>query len=195
MSDPLLPDHYEVLQVSPRADQETIERVFRLLAKRYHPDNLESGHAEQFTTLVDSYRILSDPVQRARYDASYQGARESRWRLFDQESASNELVADSRIRLAILSILYIARRNNAHEPGVGIVEIERLLGCPESVVTFHMWYLRENGWIQRLESGLFAITASGVDRVFELGGPAKTGGNLLTEGAGNGAGGPPTAGP
>ncbi|MEO7964396.1 MAG: J domain-containing protein, partial [Gemmatimonadaceae bacterium] len=34
-----LPDHYETLQVSPRADQETIERVFRHLAKRYHPDN------------------------------------------------------------------------------------------------------------------------------------------------------------
>jgi curved DNA-binding protein CbpA len=31
-------DHYETLQVSPRADRDTIERVFRLLAKRYHPD-------------------------------------------------------------------------------------------------------------------------------------------------------------
>lgn len=194
MSDSPLPDHYEVLQVSPRADQETIERVFRLLAKRYHPDNQESGNAERFTALVDSFRVLSDPEQRARYDASYQGARESRWRLFDQESASNELMADSRIRLAILSILYIARRNNSHDPGVGIVEIQRLLSCPESVVTFHMWYLRENSWIQRLESGLFAITAAGVDRVFELGGPAKTGGNLLTEGEGNGAASPSSAG-
>lgn len=180
---PLL-DHYEVLQVSPRADQETIERVFRLLAKRYHPDNQASGNAERFTALVDSYRILADPEQRARFDAVYEGARESRWRLFDQESATNELVADGRIRLALLSILYIARRNSAQEPGVGIVEIERLLACPDGVVAFHMWYLRENGWIQRLESGLFAITASGVDRVFELGGPAKAASNLLTEGDG-----------
>lgn len=35
-------DHYEVLQLSPRADQDTIQRVFRHLAKRLHPDNAES---------------------------------------------------------------------------------------------------------------------------------------------------------
>lgn len=179
-----LPDHYETLQVSPRADRETIERVFRHLAKRYHPDNLESGDATLFSALVDAYRVLSDPAERGRYDATYQGVRETRWKLFDQETTSSEIISDARIRLALLSILYQARRTNTSDPGVGVIEIERLLGCPENVVTFHMWYMRENGWIQRLESGLFAITAAGVDRVFELGGPAKAATNLLTEGEG-----------
>jgi curved DNA-binding protein len=31
--------YYETLQLSPNADQATIERVYRLLAKKYHPDN------------------------------------------------------------------------------------------------------------------------------------------------------------
>jgi len=39
MNNQSLPDYYEDLQISPIADLETIERVFRLLAKRYHPDN------------------------------------------------------------------------------------------------------------------------------------------------------------
>jgi curved DNA-binding protein CbpA len=182
MSNTPPPDHYETLQVSPRADRETIERVFRHLAKRYHPDNRESGDPARFTELVDAYRILADAEQRAHFDAHYQGARESRWKLFDQESASSEIITDTRIRLAILSILYQARRNSSKDPGVGIIEIERLLSCPEPIVNFHMWYLRENSWIQRLETGLFAITAAGVDRVFELGGPAKSATNLLTEG-------------
>ncbi len=177
-----LPDHYETLQVSPRADHETIERVFRHLAKRYHPDNLDSGDSARFSALVDAYRVLSDPSERGRYDASYQGVRETRWKLFDQETTSSEIISDTRIRVALLSILYQARRTNTADPGVGVIEIERLLACPENVVNFHMWYLRENGWIQRLETGLFAITASGVDRVFELGGPAKSATNLLTEG-------------
>ena len=43
-----LPDYYELLQVSPRADQETIERVFRHLARRYHPDTRDSGNAAKF---------------------------------------------------------------------------------------------------------------------------------------------------
>ena len=54
-------DHYEVLQVSPRADQDTIQRVFRHLAKRFHPDNAESGDATRFKLIVEAHQILSDP--------------------------------------------------------------------------------------------------------------------------------------
>lgn len=182
MADAPFPDHYDVLQLSPRADQETVERVFRHLAKRYHPDNLETGSAVRFTELMDAYRVLSDPQQRAQYDARYEGVREARWRVFGDADGQDDIAEDVRVRLAMLSILYVARRNDASEPGVGVVELERLLGCTESVIRFHTWYLRENGWIQRLESGHMAITAAGVDRVFELGGPVKNGTPLLTRG-------------
>jgi curved DNA-binding protein CbpA len=36
-------DHYEVLEISPNANSETIERIFRYLASRYHPDNQDTG--------------------------------------------------------------------------------------------------------------------------------------------------------
>lgn len=192
MTNSTLPDYYEVLQVSPRADHETIERVFRHLAKRLHPDNRETGDEDRFTTLVDAFRVLSDPEQRARYDATYEASRESRWHMFGPDAAASEFAIDSRIRHAIMSILYVARRNSVDEPGVGIVELERLLGLPEPVMRFHIWYLKENSWIQRLVSGMYAITASGVDRLFEIGGPAKSATQLLTPGdrstpTGNGA--------
>jgi curved DNA-binding protein CbpA len=45
-------DCYENLQISPNADMEMIERVFRLLAKRYHPDNKQTGNAENSTRLM-----------------------------------------------------------------------------------------------------------------------------------------------
>jgi hypothetical protein len=72
-----------------------------------------------------------------------------------------------------MSILYIVRRNHPGEPGVGTMELERLLECPEAVIRFHLWYLKENQWIMRLETGFLAITALGVDKLFELGGPAQ----------------------
>lgn len=175
-------DHYEVLQVSSRADQETIERVFRHLAKRYHPDNSDSGDAERFGEVMRAYEVLSDPERRARYDASYTSARETRWRVFDQQTARDDIAADRRLRIAMLSVLYTARRNDAENPGVGNVDLERMLGCPDSHMRFHLWYLRENGWIQRTESGQFAITAAGVDHVLELGGPARNGIHLLESG-------------
>ena len=177
-----VPDHYEVLQVSPRADRETIERVFRHLANRYHPDNRESGNADKFAELVTAHDVLSDASKRASYDVSYERIREARWKIFNQDTATSEIANDARIRLAILSLLYVARRNNVLEPGVGIIELEKVLSVPSSILEFQMWYLRENGWVERLTSGHFAITAGGVDKLFELGGPHKTGPHLLKEG-------------
>jgi curved DNA-binding protein len=168
-----LADFYEILQLSPRADQDTIERVFRYLAKRYHPDNQDSGNADTFTRIAEAYRVLSDPEQRARYDIAYEQVKATQWRIFDQETTRSEVVADGRIRNAILALTYAARRNDCANPGIGAVELERTLGCPESLMLFHIWYLREQGLIQRDHSGRFAITAAGVSQVLEGGGPTK----------------------
>lgn len=173
MSDTALKDYYEILQVSPRADRDTIERVFRFLANRFHPDNRETGSTERFSEIVDAYEVLSSAAKRAKYDLEYEDVRARRWKLFNQEAAASEIASDQRIRLAVLSILYIVRRNNPAEPGVGAMELERLLECPEPVIRFHVWYLRENSWITRLDTGSLAITAHGVDRLFEVGGPVN----------------------
>ena len=39
-------DHYEVLEVSPNANSETIERIFRYLATRYHPDACKTNDSD-----------------------------------------------------------------------------------------------------------------------------------------------------
>jgi len=175
-------DYYEILQVSPRADRDTIERVFRFLTNRFHPDNRDTGDADRFSEIVDAYEILSSAVKRAQYDLSYERVREARWKIFSRQTTADDIQTDTRLRLAIMSILYMVRRNNPAQPGVGTVELERLLECPESVVKFHCWYLRENNWILRLDSGHLAISAQGVDRLFELGGPANSDDQVIRRG-------------
>ena len=182
MFDSRVKDLYEVLQVSARADEDTIHRVFRHLAKRFHPDNTESGNAERFNEVMEAFQTLSDAEQRARYDARYEQEREARWKIFDQSSATSDIVADRHIRNGILSLLYTARRNDPDRPGLGVIDLERLLNCPEQHMKFQIWYLKENGWVARQESGAWAITASGVDRVLELGGPSEGAAHLLTSG-------------
>ena len=177
-----LTDFYEILQLSPRADRDTIERVFRHFAKRYHPDNLDSGNPDTFSRIVEAYRVLSDPEQRARYDIAYEQVKAAHWRIFDQETTRSEVAADARIRNAILALTYAARRNDTANPGVGSLELERTLGCPESLMAFHIWYLREQGLIQRDHSGRYAITAAGVSHVLEGGGPARPDPNRLPSG-------------
>ena len=43
-------------------------------------------------------------------------------------------------------------------------QFERVSGCPREHLEFHLWYLKEKGWIGKLENGLLAITVEGVDR-------------------------------
>lgn len=160
-------DHYEVLQVSPRADKDTIERVFRHLAKRFHPDNSETGDAERFSALVTAFRVLSDPEQRAAYDAGYEEQRREQWQLFDQKASASNVESDRRIRLGMLTVLYQARRQDVDRPGLGVLELEGILDCPQDHMKFHLWYMREQGWVERLENGTLAITVEGVDYLTE----------------------------
>ena len=160
-------DYYETLQISPSADFETVERVFRLLAKRYHPDNNGSGNAEKFRILLEAYRVISNPEKRAAYDSKYEGGRSVHWKIFDESSSHEDVNTDRRIQEGILALLYTTRRGDVLEPGLGTFELERLLGIPEKHLEFHMWYLREKDWIFRMDSGKFAITAVGVDTVIE----------------------------
>lgn len=77
---------------------------------------------------MQAFQVLSDPKARAKYDARYERQREARWRIFDQDTAANDLSADRRVRTAILSLLYTARRNDADRPGIGVLELEKTAG-------------------------------------------------------------------
>ena len=160
-------DYYETLQLNPNADEETINRVFRILVKRYHPDNRDSGNTKKFNEVMDAYRILSDPEKRAAYDVKYDQNRASVLKLFDEASASDSFDSDRRVCEGILSLLYVSRRRDPNRGGVGVIQMERLLGCPSQHLEFPLWYLRQKSWVERLENGLIAITAAGVDRVIE----------------------------
>src|SRR5579859_7833754 len=61
-------DYYEFLQISVHADSDTIHRVYRYLAARFHPDNPDTGDPEKFFLLKTAYDVLSDPEKRFAYD-------------------------------------------------------------------------------------------------------------------------------
>jgi len=158
-------DHYEVLQLDPNADADTIERVYRLLAKRYHPDNADSGDEEAFRRVHDAYEVLIDPEARARYDVAYDDNRSLRWRIFQQSAAMGGQEEDRRIFRGVLSLLYAARRKDPRSGGLGSVDLERMLGVPREHLEFPTWYLKKKGWIEVLDSGQFAITVEGIDTI------------------------------
>lgn len=158
-------DYYEVLQVSPNVDAGTIERVFRYLAKRYHPDNPGGGSPDHFDLVMKAYRVLSDQERRAAFDVQHRRQRGTQEKLVTEAADTDDLDADRILREQLLSLLYVKRRRDLLQPGIGGMELERLLDRPREVLAFHIWYLREKGWIERTEEGYLAITANGVEQV------------------------------
>ena len=63
-------DYYEVLGVDRNADEATIKKAYRQLAKKYHPDmNPGDKEAEKkFKEASEAYAVLSDADKRRQYD-------------------------------------------------------------------------------------------------------------------------------
>lgn len=158
------PDFYETLQVSKSADVDTIQRVFRLLAQRFHPDNQETGDEERFRAIHEAYLVLSDPERRAQYDISYEGFRQERWRFVVQgPPADNDFTLEQRYRALILEILYSRRRTDPERPALSQRDLAMLTGRPREHLDFTIWYLIQKQYIMRDDSSSLTITAEGVD--------------------------------
>ena len=89
---------------------------------------------------------------------------ETKWNIAADASDSRLYVDDNEVREGLLSLYYVQRRSKIDDPGLGEMEVARLMRIPIQLIEFHIWYLKEKGWIQRLENGQFAITALSVDQ-------------------------------
>ena len=155
-------NHYEILEISSSASFETVERVFRYLAKRYHPDSSEHGDIQKFAQIAEAYEVIGSPERRASFDAELNKQKAVEVEL-DKGSAS--IGNDTADRHRLLSLFYAQRRKDIKKPGLGINTVEQMMGIPVEVLDFHVWFFREKGWIQREEGGAISITADGVEKL------------------------------
>ena len=158
-------DCYEILQLSPNADAETIQRVYRILAQRYHPDSAGTGNMEIFLKLCEAHRVLSDPALRAQYDARHRETKQLHWKIFDRAEAAKGPEAERRKRQGILELLYAKTAEDPERASMTVFEFEQLLGCPREHLEFALWYLKGKGHVKRGDNGRFTLTVSGSDEV------------------------------
>ena len=155
-------DYYEVLQLSRNAHPETIQRVYRILAARYHPDNIETGNPELFREIVEAARVLTDSKLRAAHDARLDAQSQNRFKIFETWQTSRGVEAERRKRKGIIALLYGKRLTDPHHPSLGLRDFEQMLGCPQEHLEFTLWFLKESKWIKGTDNARFEITCQGV---------------------------------
>jgi hypothetical protein len=158
-------NYYDILQVSRHADPETIHRVFRIMAGRFHPDNPKTGSPERFHLLRRAYQVPSDPKRRAEYDALC-GIEEPRpIPLFELKDFLIGVEGEQNRRLGVLSLLYNSRRRNTDHPGVSLLDLEKCMAIPREYLEFTLWFLKAKGYVVMQQNSDFALTAEGAEYV------------------------------
>ncbi len=159
-----IPDYYELLEISPQATKETIHRVYRFMAARYHPDIVATGNLEKFTQITSAYKILSDPNRRSEYDAQ-RATRHAPTQnpMSGMVDFMDQMEGDLNRRLAVLAILYYRRRMYPNSPEVSLFEIEDRMGFPRDYLDFTTWYLASKRFIAKADNADFTLTIEGVD--------------------------------
>jgi curved DNA-binding protein CbpA len=159
-------DYYEQLQISASAEPETIHRVYRLLAARFHPDNKETGDDGRFRAIREAYHVLSDPEKRAQYDIAYERQNQRRWKLVSQSNrAETDFDAEQVTRLMVLELLYAKRRTEPYEPSLSQTDLESLTGTPREHLEFTIWFLLQKKLVTRADNMNMSITADGVEYI------------------------------
>jgi hypothetical protein len=158
-------DFYELMQISPNAELDTIQRVYRMLVVRYHPDNPHTGDVDKFLLLKQAQETLCDPQRRALYDLQYGNRVIEPLPVFELKEFTLGMEGEVNRRMGVLCLLYNRRRGNQDAPGLSILQLEVLMSFPREHLMFTVWYLHEKHYLKTGENSDLVITAEGMDYV------------------------------
>ena len=158
-------DYYELMQISPNAEFDTVQRVFRMLVTRYHPDNPHTGDINKFLLLRQAYETLSDPQKRISYDTAYSCRNVEPLPIFELKEFTIGLEGEPNRRMGVLCLLYHRRRTNPEVPGLSILGLEQAMGFPREHLMFSAWYLQEKQFVKTSGNSDLVITAEGIDYI------------------------------
>ena len=84
-------NYYELLEVNPKASKEIIEKAYRVLVKKYHPDLYQGDEKliaqKKVQELNEAYHVLSDNFLREQYDIELEREKENRYSNISYENS------------------------------------------------------------------------------------------------------------
>ena len=154
---------YEVLGVAPDVSDETLRRVFHIVAGRYHPDNKDSGNLDRFLKIKSAFELLSDPQRRKEFDQELQRHSKEPMPVFLNRTFADGVEGEHNRRLGVLCLLYSKRRANPDFAALSLLDMENIMAFPRERLLFALWYLRAKRYVVQDDRSSFIISADGVD--------------------------------
>jgi hypothetical protein len=158
-------DHYAVLGIEPDATSEVVQAAYSALARKWHPNNEQTGDREKFNAVNQAYEVLVDPIARAAFDSVRGGRGEAAPARFSGKRFFEGLEQFVACRMALLTILYDRRWTKPRTPGLSVRELESLLAVGAEQLQFTVWYLKQKGLIAADDKSNLSITVQGMDVV------------------------------
>lgn len=156
-------DHYSILGVDPRADQEVIQAAYAKLAQKYHPGTPETGDKNKFDSVNQAYEVLSDAGLRREFDKLKGIDAEQGTPKFSGLDFFDALGRGTGLRLALLSVLYDRRQKKPYTPSLSMRHVEAIVeGTPEEL-HWALWYLKQKSLAESDDKSSLQITVEGMD--------------------------------
>lgn len=95
-------NYYEILEVNKKASKEVIEKAYKVLVKKYHPD-LYSGQKKEYAEkkikeINEAYNVLTDEFMKEQYDAELEKQeQETLYRKYGNQQSNNTNVQNKNI--------------------------------------------------------------------------------------------------
>jgi|SRR5579872_6320469 len=156
-------DYYDLMQISPKAEIETIRRVYKLLVSQWHPDNSSTGNPEKFLLLREAFEVLSNPDRRMAYDGRHTDHLRQALPSVDPARFAKGIDAEAGRRLAILSLLYHQRMTDSARQGLSLLDLQQMTQCDAERIGFTTWYLQNKNFLDTSDNSDFVITTTGID--------------------------------
>ena len=138
-------DHYAILEVEAKSDSETIQKAYAKLAKKYHPNNAETGSAEMFEAVNSAYETLSDPELRGIFDKLKGVGQQEGAPRFSGVEFFDALGREALRRAAILCVLYDRRLSKPNAPSLSMRHLEVIVEATAAELAFSAVVLEAAG--------------------------------------------------
>lgn len=156
-------DHYQVLEIDPKATLDTIHQAYGKLAEKYHPRNAKTGDQAKFDAINMAYEILCDPGLRHEFD-KLKGLGDDKAEFkFSGLDFFEALGRETALRTALLCLLYDRRRLKPFTPGLSMRRVENILECTSEGLNFALWYLKQRNLVTSDDKSNLLITVEGMD--------------------------------